>query len=184
MKVCFRVGDGQHVYRNLFPHRVMLAAACTLGLTACGGGFDIPQFSTPRWDPTTFVAPSSSQFVRRDSQLVPVAAGDLVDASGNCAGGGAPAQSEQAAPSALARNITLQMTECEVVRSLGPPASVQIGANERGDRQTTLTYPSADRPIYIFTGGRLSTIERGAEPPPEPARKKPAPKRQQPRQST
>ena len=166
--------------RNFFPHRVVLAAVSALGLSACGG-IEVPQFYTPRWDPTVFVAPNASQFARKDAALVPVSAGDLVDASGNCAG--APqAQSEQAAPALFARNVTLQMTECEVVRSLGPPASTQIGANERGDRKATLTYPSAERPTYIFTGGRLSSIERGAEPPPEPARKKPAPKRQQSRQ--
>jgi hypothetical protein len=167
------------VRHNKFPYRVVFAAACALGLAACGGGYEIPQFYTPRWDPTVFVAPNPAQFARKDSALVPVSAADLVDASGNCAG--APqAQSEQSAPATLARNVTLQMTECEVVRSLGPPASVRIGANERGDRTATLTYPSAEQPIYVFTGGRLSTIERGAEPPPEPSRKKPPPKRQQP----
>lgn len=161
-------------------HRVLLAAAGALGLASCAG-YEIPQLYTPRWDPTVFIAPNPTQFARKDSALVPVTAADLVDASGNCAG--APqAQSEQAAPATLARNVTLQMTECEVVRSLGPPASVRIGANERGDRTATLTYPSAEQPIYIFTGGRLSTIERGAEPPPEPTRKKPPPKRQPARQ--
>lgn len=166
------------VQRKVFPYRAMLAAACALSLTACGG-FSVPQFYTPRWDPTVFVPPDPTQFARKDSNLVPVTASDLVDASGNCAG--APAQSEQSAPATLARNVTLQMTECEVVRSLGPPASVQIGANERGERTATLTYATPERPIYVFTAGRLSTIERGAEPPPEP-RKKPAPKRQPPRQ--
>ena len=76
------------------------------------------------------------------------------------------------------RGIALQMTECDVVRRAGPPSEVQIGANERGDRTVTMTYAAADRPIYRFTGGRLSLIDRGAEPPPEPAKKKPAAKRQ------
>ena len=169
--------------KNLFPHRAAIAAACALGLAGCGGGVEIPQFSTPRWDPTVLAAPNPTQFARKDSSLVAVTSADLVDASGNCAGGAPQAsQSEQSAPAAqgtLVRNVTLQMTECDVVRSLGPPASVQIGANERGDRTATLTYPSAERPVYVFTGGRLSTIERTAEPPPEPARKKPPPRRQQ-----
>ena len=62
----------------------------------------------------------------------------------------------------VCRNVALQMTECEVVRSLGPPASIQIGANERGDRTATMIYPAAERPIYIFTGGvyRRSSAER------------------------
>src|SRR5690349_602352 len=126
----------------------MFVAASALGLSACGGGFEIPQFYTPRWDPTQFVAPDPTQFARKDQALVAVTSADLVDGSGNCTGA-AQAQSEQAAP-ALARNVTLQMTECEVVRSIGAPASVQIGTNERGERQTTMTYPSAERPIYIF----------------------------------
>jgi hypothetical protein len=176
----FTVGTVKLVRRNLLPYRVVLVVASALGLSACGGGFEIPQFYAPRWDPTVFVAPNPNQFARKDAAFTPVSASDLVDASGNCAGS-PQAQSEQAAP-ALARNVALQMTECEVVRSLGPPASVQIGANERGDRTATLTYPSAERPIYVFTGGRLSTIERSAEPPPEPTRKKPPPKRQQSRQ--
>jgi hypothetical protein len=164
--------------RSLFPHRVALATISALGLSGCGG-IEVPQFRTPRWDPTVFVAPNASQFARKDAALVPVSAGDLVDASGNCAGAPqAQSESEQAAPALFARNVTLQMTECEVVRSLGPPASVQIGANERGDRKATITYASAERPTYVFIGGRLSSIERGAEPPPEPARKKPAPRRQ------
>jgi len=156
---------------------VLFAAASALGLSACGGGFEIPQFYTPRWDPTQFIAPNPTQFARRDRALVPVSAADLVDANGNC-GGAAPVQSEQAAP-ALPRNVTLQMTECEVVRSLGPPVSVQIGTDGRGERQTTMTYPTTEHPIYIFTAGRLSTIERGAEPPPpEPVRKRPPARRQ------
>jgi hypothetical protein len=169
------------VYRKgSHHHRVLLAAAGALGLASCAG-YEIPQLSTPRWDPTVFAPPNPTQFARKDSALVPVSAADFVDASGNCAAS-PQGQGEQSAPQALARNVTLQMTECEVVRSLGPPASVQIGANERGDRTATLIYPSADRPIYVFTGGRLSTIERGAEPPPEPTRKKPPPKRQPARQ--
>lgn len=158
-------------------YRIGLKAAavcvCALALGACEGS--LGTFNTPRWDSTVFVAPSAAQFARKDSQQVPVTVADLVDASGHCAG--AAAQSEESAPGVLVRNVVLQMTECEVVRSLGQPASVQIGANERGDRTATMTYPSAERPIYLFTGGRLSSIERGAEPPPEPARRAP-PKRQ------
>jgi hypothetical protein len=64
------------------------------------------------------------------------------------------------------------MTECEVVRAAGPPASVEMGTG--AERTVTLTYNTPDRPIYHFVGGRLKSIERGAEPPPEP--KKPTAK--------
>ena len=71
------------------------------------------------------------------------------------------------------------MTECEVIGAMGRPGDIQSSANERGERMVTMTYMMPERPIYRFVGGRLATIERGAEPPPpEPVKKKkPAPKR-------
>jgi hypothetical protein len=64
------------------------------------------------------------------------------------------------------RGIALQMTECQVVQLAGYTDRVEIGANERGQRAVTLTYPSGDRPgIYRFVGGRLASMERVAEPP-------------------
>jgi hypothetical protein len=63
------------------------------------------------------------------------------------------------------------------VRSLGPPQSAQVGA-ENGVRTTVLTYRSGDRPgVYRFSGGRLKVIEQGDEP--QPAARKPAAKKQQ-----
>ncbi len=68
--------------------------------------------------------------------------------------------------------VGLGMTECEVVRIAGTTDRVEIGANERGQRSVVLTYPGGERPgIYRFVGGRLSAMERVAEPP---APKKPA----------
>jgi hypothetical protein len=73
------------------------------------------------------------------------------------------------------------MTECEIVRAVGAPQNVQIGANERGDRAVTIEYRTGDRPgIYRFVDGRLVSIERVGEPP--PADKKPPPKK--PKQAT
>jgi hypothetical protein len=150
--------------------------ALALAVAGCASAFEVPQFNTPRLDTAIFV-PNPTQFARREAALTPVTAADLVDAAGNCAG--SPPASEANAFSSP-RGIALQMTECEVVRAAGTPAEVQIGTNERGDRMVTMTYPAADRPIYKFTGGRLSLIDRGAEPPPEPVKKKPAPRRQKP----
>jgi hypothetical protein len=103
-------------------------------------------------------------------ELRPVTAADLVDAQGQCAGG-------QAA--AAQGGIALEMTECEVVGRAGAPENVQLGTTDRGERSLTLTYMSGPRPgIYRFAAGRLYAIERGEEPPPEPAKpKKPAPKK-------
>jgi hypothetical protein len=97
-----------------------------------------------------------------------VAAADIIDAQGRCAA--------VAAEGAARGGIALEMTECEVVGRAGPPANVEVGANERGERAVTLTYTSGSRPgIYRFVAGRLSSIERGAEPPPEPTKPKKPP---------
>lgn len=138
-----------------------------------------------RFDSTVFV-PNPTQFVRKERALTPVTQADLVDASGNCAGAAPAAPESEGAPTAVltTRGVGLEMSECEVVRTAGPPASVEIGANERGDRSVTMIYASPERPIYHFVGGRLKSIERGAEPPPEPVKRKPAPKRKAARQTT
>jgi hypothetical protein len=104
-------------------------------------------------------------------ELRPVTAADFVDPQGHCA----------AAQNGAAGGIALEMTECEVVGRAGPPENVQIGTTDRGERAVTMTYAGGSRPgIYRFTGGRLSAIERGQEPAPEPAakpKKPPAPKK-------
>ncbi len=79
------------------------------------------------------------------------------------------------------RGIALQMTECQVVGTIGYTDRVEIGANERGERTATLTYLSGDRPgVYRFRNGRLVSMERVAEPaqqkrpPARTAKSKPA----------
>ena len=63
------------------------------------------------------------------------------------------------------RGIALQMTECQVVGTIGYTDRVEISANERGERSVTLTYLSGDRPgVYRFRNGRLVSMERVAEP--------------------
>lgn len=70
--------------------------------------------------------------------------------------------------------IALQMTECQVVAVAGYTDRVEIGAGPRGQRTVTLTYMTGERPgIYHFTGGRLTSMDRVAEPeqPKKPAKK-------------
>jgi hypothetical protein len=63
------------------------------------------------------------------------------------------------------RGIALQMTECQVVSVAGYTDRVEISANARGERTVTLTYLSGDRPgIYHFRNGRLTEMQRVAEP--------------------
>lgn len=82
--------------------------------------------------------------------------------------------------------VALEMSECDVVKRAGAPTRVEIGANERNERTATLTYMGGPRPgIYAFVEGRLKSMERGPEPPPQVA-KKPAkqPAKPKPRQAT
>jgi hypothetical protein len=120
----------------------------------------------------TFLPTSTAAYVGPVSKTGPVGPADLVDGQGNCSGGG------QGSPEAAAgsRGVGLEMTECDVVRSLGPPQSAEIGSEGNGVRATVLTYRSGDRPgIYRFFAGRLKSIEQGDEP--LPAAKKPPAKK-------
>jgi hypothetical protein len=182
---------------------------------------DFTQFKTPTprsflpENMDTYVPPAS---VRSDR---PVSANDLVDAQGQCAGAAptpvaapvvpppppAPGpqppgpqplgpQDTPAAPNAapvapMVGTVGLDMSECEVVRTIGQPQSVNIGTGERGERQVTMIYTGSERAgTYVFRNGRLTSLERGPQPPPPPpepkkkkkpvAKKKRVPPPQQP----
>lgn len=153
-------------------------AVCTLA--ACSSSMpDFAQFKLP--DPgillpsnaQTYVPPASARAFRS------VAPTDLVDGQGLCAGVATAADeargSEAATPSppAVPRNIGLDMTECEVVRAIGQPQNVNVGANERGDRKVVMVYSGNEHAgTYEFVSGRLNSLERGPEaaPPPKPAK--------------
>lgn len=125
----------------------------------------------------------------------PVTADDLVTAEGFCPGmapagnpADANASSEGAAAAAAAPmpstngTVALGHTECDVVRGIGAPGSVNISKNPRGDREAVVTYLQGQRAgIYTFTAGRLTSVERAPEqerPPgvaqPKVKKKKPA----------
>ena len=58
--------------------------------------------------------------------------------------------------------MALGHTECDVVRGIGAPDSVNLSNNPRGDRVAVVTYSRGQRAgIYTFTAGRLTSIERG-----------------------
>src|SRR5262245_16584036 len=101
---------------------------------------------------------------------------DLIGPDGQCVAA-RPEQAAEAAPGApTAVGISLQMTECDVVGRLGTPDGVEFGSTPSGERSATLTYRRGARPgIYRFSAGRLTSMERGAEPAPE--QKKAAPKK-------
>jgi hypothetical protein len=151
------------------------AAALGLSLGACGSVVnmmpDVSGFRLP--DRATFV-PTRASVKYEISPTASVGAADLVDAQGQCA---APANPPAAETSS--HGVSLDMTECDVVRVLGQPQSVDFPS--QGDqRRVVLTYRTGERPgIYEFTAGRLTGIDRGEEAPP-PVAKKPPPKKSQP----
>jgi len=115
----------------------------------------------------------------------PVTADDLVTAEGFCPGMAPPgnptdanALTEGAAAGPVPSTtgtVALGHTECDVVRGIGAPASVNLSNNGRGDRVAVVTYLQGQRAgIYTFTAGRLTSIERGPEPvePPKTAKSK------------
>jgi hypothetical protein len=159
-------------------------AALALGVGACAMP-DTESFRRP--DASALFRPMSvTNF--KDKTLAPVAAADLVDANGSCAGA-APLSTEsgEAVPMIPAA-IALEMTECDVVKRAGVAEKVDIGANANRERTATLTYINGQRPgIYYFTAGRLSSMERAPEPvapPPKPGKKpaKPTKRAAQPSQ--
>ena len=99
----------------------------------------------------------------------PVRPDDLVSADGACPGmappgAGAQALADNAAGAPVAGGtVALGHTECDVVRGIGAPDSVNL-SNGGGGRVAVVTWSRGPRAgIYTFTGGRLSSIERGPE---------------------
>ena len=119
----------------------------------------------------------------------PVRSEDLVSAEGSCPGmasaAGMPANANAlsdgaaAAPTASTTGtVALGHTECDVVRGIGAPDSVNISNNPRGDRLAVVNYSRGQRAgIYTFTSGRLTSIERGSDPVAEPKTAKPKAKK-------
>ena len=115
---------------------------------------------------------------------------DLVSADGGCPGHGAAGGSDAnaltdgaagAPPPSTRGTVALGHTECDVVRGIGAPDSVNLSNNARGDRVAVVTYSRGQRAgIYTFTAGRL-TLDRArrpsrwrAEAPSRRPKKKPA----------
>src|SRR5262245_9941578 len=150
---------------------LMLPAALALGACALP---DFESFRAPSTD-TLFRPLSVTNY--REKVLPAVSTEDLVDPSGRCAGAFVPAaasgdpnapQGGVALPDAgvpmIPSAISLEMSECDVVKRAGVAQRVEIGRGGAGERTVTMTYPSGDRAgVYLFTDGRLKSMERGAE---------------------
>ena len=111
----------------------------------------------------------------------PVTPDELVSADGGCPGMAPPGADANALADGAAvvraldaGTVALGHTECDVVRGIGAPDNVNFSNNARGDRVAVVNYSRGQRAgIYTFTAGRLTSIERGAEPVAQPRRRKP-----------
>jgi hypothetical protein len=128
-------------------------------------------------------------YARSQTGSRPVTSDDLVDGGGRCAAMAPPIASDAdpsaapVAPATSTRGVGLDMTECEVVITAGQPQSLDIGTNERGERNVVMTYMNAERSgTYRFVSGRLVSLERGPEPLAPQAQKKPTKKQAKPKQ--
>ena len=152
----------------------------------------MPDLDTFRAVDMSIFTPRSTAVVLRDTTLKPVTGEDLVDTDGRCAGAPAtpeaveePTAQQAGVPQLVGGGIGLDMTECEVVRRAGPPEKIDFGTNDRTERTLVLTYIRGPRPgIYGFTAGRLTSIERAPEPPPQPKPARPQKKPPQKRTAT
>jgi hypothetical protein len=167
----------QHLKRNRKRTLAVPVVAMALMLGACNSMEKLSEFSMPSADLTSFEwnpYSKASTSVAPTFKAAAASPADYVNGDGSCAGGsGGEGASAQASGGAVA----LQMTECTVVRVLGAPERIDIGANERGERTARLLYSRGDRPgLYSFTGGQLTQIERVAEAAPaaKPQKKPPA----------
>jgi hypothetical protein len=161
------------VMRWIASRRMLASILLASSVTACGS----VQNMMP--DPASFRLPDRSVFLptTSNSYAFPISPGtsvgpaDLVDAQGLCAGA-APAPSDAA--SASPRGVSLNMTECEVVRALGQPQEVDVTPQSGGQRRVVMTYKAGERAgIYEFVGGRLTGVDRGNETPSAVAKKPP-----------
>jgi len=116
----------------------------------------------------------------------PVTAENLVSAEGACPGMPAPGDAQALAdgpasapaPAQPVGSVALGHTECDVVRGIGAPDSVNLSSNPRGERVAVVTWTRGTRPgIYTFTAGRLSSVERAPEPVAPPKVAKPRAKK-------
>ena len=123
----------------------------------------------------------------------PLTPDDYVSAEGACAGMGPPGGpadanaltngpegAPQPTPAPQGGTVALGHTECDVIRGIGAPDSVNISAGPGGGRMAVVTWLRGPRAgLYTFNSGRLSSIERAPTPEPLPKAVKPKPKKKQ-----
>jgi hypothetical protein len=169
--------------------KLLALAVLAAALAGCTSDISLSDFNLSRTVSSAVGSnPLAFQAARANFTLRPVTSDDLVGPQGQCSSGAVTPSAvavdsdgqPTGAPAFAQGGVALQMTECEVVQRAGAPDRVEFG-NEGGERAVVLTYAGGARPgIYRFTGGRLSSIERGAEAPAPKAQKKSAPAKKRP----
>jgi hypothetical protein len=156
-------------------------AALTLAAALCGCADPSVFDHSQRWfsRPLDFTGRNSgysfSEMEESRGRDHPVTANDLVSGNGACPGepvsapaaAGPPAPGARAAGAgaslgapAPATGIALGMTECDVVRSVGAPSSVQIGRGPNGERTALLAFDRGPQAgTYRFQRGRLTAMD-------------------------
>jgi hypothetical protein len=156
--------------------RLLMVAAFVPAIAACSSDLSLNNVTLAPKPETLLRKPDWATFSggKNDFELRQITPGDLVAPDGTCpietgqASGFADAGGAGDAPPA-SHGVALQMTECDVIKRIGPVEQIDIGSNERGDRTVTLTYARGPSPgVYRFIGGRLASIERAPGPPPAP----------------
>src|SRR5262249_39337278 len=163
--------------------RIATAAVLAAALGACSSNLSLTDVTLAPKPGTGMTRPDWATFSgsRNDFELRPITAADLVGPDGQCAATAtgqakgfaepAPAGAAPAAAPQVAGGISLQMTECDVVRRAGVVDKVDFGVDDRGQRAVTLVFQGGPWPgLYRFAGGRLVSIERAPGPPPAPAK--------------
>jgi hypothetical protein len=172
------------------PYRKLLLALVLLApvMAGCAGGSSDIFSSDSQWFQRSgrlFIRNIEAPPLSPSRQLT---AEDLVSAEGYCPGMAPPNGPADAnaltdgaagAPAPTTTGtVALGHTECDVVRGIGAPDSVNLSSNGRGDRVAVVSYSKGPRAgIYTFTAGRLSSVERGPEPLEQPKPAKPKPKK-------
>jgi hypothetical protein len=172
------------VRHQKLPSSLIVALAAVAPLVAGCSGTDLLSKDT-QW----FNTPSRL-FIKSISiespPLTPdrvVGAEDLVSADGACPGmapapGPADANASTTSPAPVGGTVALGHTECDVVRGIGAPSSVNLSGDAAGRRVAVVTWTTGPRAgIYTFTSGRLSSIEGTPEAPVVPKAAKPKPKK-------
>lgn len=181
------MGTGFIVHNGKLSKSLAALLVLAPAMTGCSGTMDQFQSELLSKDAQWFQRPGRL-FIRNVSIDAapltpdkPVTAEDLVSADGACPGMAPPANAladNAAGAPPVGGTVALQHTECDVVRGIGAPDSVNISTAPGGGRMAVVTWLRGPRAgIYTFTGGRLSSIEAAPEQPAPPKAAKPKAKK-------